>query len=117
MAATEAPSHTTIEVPQRQPEVSEVGGSELGASSRMAVGSDDIENEEDTVEKDAVEKDELQVEPGISILYQPGAGEAEHTFASVGPEDVALDMDTEIAYITKEESNEGSDDDLDDSMY
>ena len=115
MAATEAPSHTTIEVPQRQPEVSEVGGSELGASSRMAVGSDDIENEEDAVEKDAVEKDEL--EPGISILYQPGAGEAEHTFASVGPEDVALDMDTEIADITEEESNEGSDDDLDDSMY
>ena len=35
----------------------------------------------------------------------------------MGPEDVALDMDTEIAYITEEESNDGSDDDLDDSMY
>ena len=111
MAATEAHSHATIKVPQRRPEVSEVGGSESGASARMAVGSDDIEEEEDAVEKD----DEL--EPGISILYQPEAGEAEHTFATMGPDDVALDMDSEIAYITEEESNDGSDDDLDDSMY
>ena len=108
MAATEAPSHATIKDPQRQPEVSEVGSSESGASARMAVGSDDIE------EDDAVEKDEL--EPGISILYQPGAGKDEHTFATMGPDDVALDMDSEIAYITEEESNEGSDD-LDESMY
>ena len=113
MAATEAPSHATIKDPQRQPEVSEVGSSESGASARMAVGSDDFE------EDNAVEKDEL--EPGISILYQPapwpGAGEAEYTFATMGPDDLALDMDSEIAYITEEESNDGSDDDLDDSMY
>ena len=51
------------------------------------------------------------------VFYQPGAGEDEHTFATMGPDDVALDMDSEIAYITEEESNDGSDDDLDDSMY
>jgi hypothetical protein len=61
--------------------------------------------------------DNEELDPAISNFYQPGAGEAEYTFATMGPDDVALDMDTEIGYITEEESNDGSEDDLDDSMY
>ena len=51
-----------------------------------------------------------------SIFYQPGAGEAESTFAIMGADDVALDMDTEVGYLTEDESNDGSEDDLDDSV-
>ena len=44
----------------------------------------------------------------MSNFYQPGASEAEYTFATMSPDDAALDMDTEIGYITEEESNDGS---------
>jgi hypothetical protein len=39
------------------------------------------------------------------------------SFATMGPDDMALDIDTEIGYITEDESNNGSEDDSDDSMY
>jgi hypothetical protein len=46
----------------------------------------------------------------MSNFYQPGAGEAKYTFATMGPDDVALDTDTEIGYITQEESESESND-------
>ena len=39
------------------------------------------------------------------------------TFAMMGADDVALDMDTEHGYKTSDESSDESDEDLDDSMY
>ena len=84
-----------------------MGASETGA--RLAVERNDIDKEaEDTVDKD-------EIEPEMNIFYQLGAGETEHTFATMGPDDVALDMDTEIGYLMEEESNDGSEDD--NSMY
>ena len=78
-----------------------MGASESGA--RMAVRMDNIEKEAE----DAADNDEL--EPAMSSnFYQPEAGEAEYTFATMRPDDAALDMDTEIGYITEEESNDGS---------
>ena len=48
----------------------------------------------------------------IFKLYQPG--EAESTFGTMGAEDVALDMDTEVGYsITEDELSDESED----SMY
>jgi hypothetical protein len=41
----------------------------------------------------------------MSTSYQPGAGEAEFTFVTMGADDVALDMDTEVGYITEDESS------------
>ena len=109
--STEAPS-TQLEVAsqgitatidiQFYPSQRQVGASESGA--RMV--------------EDTVDNDEIEPEMSIStIFHQLGAGEAEHTFTTMGSDDVALDMDTEIGYITEEESNDESDDDLDDSMY
>ena len=53
-----------------------------------------------------------------NIFYQLelGAGEAESTFAIMGADDVALDMDTEVGYLTEDELNDGSKDDLDNSV-
>lgn len=94
--------HTAIDVPQRQE-----GASEF--ATRLAARIDIDSKAEDGVEND-----------GMSISYQPGAAsgelEAEFTFASMGADDVALDMDTEVEYRTKESSGE-SEDDLNDSMY
>ena len=55
----------------------------------------------------------------MSILHEPEASEDEQqelTFAMVGADDVALDMDTECGYITSDESSDESEDNLDD-MY
>jgi hypothetical protein len=98
---------TSIQVPQRQEDASE-----YGARMPVAMGMDNIDNEAG----DAVDKDGFGVEPEpvmSSIFDQPGVGEAESTFATMGPDD----MDTEVGYITEDESNNGSEDDLDDSMY
>ena len=113
-AATETPSPAHLEVNsnatidiQVPPSQRQVDASESGA--RMAVAREDIDKEaEDTVEKD-------EIEPEMSFFYQPRGGETEQTFATIGPDDVALDMDTEIGYLTEEESNDGSEDE--DSMY
>jgi hypothetical protein len=89
--ATEATSNTSsIQVPQRHEDASE-----SGASARMAMRMDNIDSEAG----DVVDKDGFRVEPEpvmSSIFYQPGAGEAESTFATMGPDDVALDMDKEV---------------------
>ena len=56
----------------------------------------------------------------INKFYQLRVHEADHTFTTMGPDDVALDMDTEIGYIMEEGSNDKREDDLDnssDSMY
>jgi hypothetical protein len=56
------------------------------------------------------------------VIYQPlaglGAGEAESTFATMGTDDVAIDimMDTEVGYTTEDESSDVSEEDLDDSI-
>ena len=51
----------------------------------------------------------------INKFYQLRVHEADHTFTTMGPDDVALDMDTEIGYITEEGSNDKREDDLDNS--
>ena len=43
--------------------------------------------------------------------------EDELTFAMMGADDVALDIDIQCGYITSEESSDESEDDLDDSTY
>ena len=57
---------------------------------------------------------EDEPEPEMSTLYQLGAGEAESSFATMGADDVALDMDTEVRFITDDEESE---DDFDDKYY
>jgi len=62
---------------------------------------------------------EEAIDKGMGFLYEPEAGEDEQdelTFATVGADDVALDMDTECGYITSDESSDESEIDLDD-MY
>jgi hypothetical protein len=55
------------------------------------------------------------------ILYEPLAEASEDsdelTFATMGADDVALDMDTECRYITSDKSSDESEDDFNDSMY
>ena len=70
-------------------------------ASRMEDSSTDSEAEE------ALDND--GTEPATSIFDQlePGAGEAESTFAIMGADDVALDMDTEVGYISEDESKRG----------
>lgn len=83
-------STTDIQVPQQQE-----GASELAAEMAERMESSDSEAE------DAVDNDG-----------------PEPTFATIGADDVALDMDTEFGYITEDDLNgESEDDDLDDSMY
>ena len=64
------------------------------------------------LDKEADKEDEP--EPEMSTLYQPGAGEAESSFATMGADDVALDMDIEVGFIADDEESE---DDFDDMYY
>jgi hypothetical protein len=72
----------------------------------LAARTGGIDNEPDDASKP---------EPEMSF-DQPGAGEAELSFATMGADDVALDMDTEFGFITDDELNEESEDDFDDYM-
>ena len=78
-------------------------------STFATMGADDVAD---------VALDIQRLELATSIFYQfePGAGEAESTFAILGADDVALDMDTEVGYISEDESNDGSEDHFDDSV-
>ena len=63
--------------------------------------------------------EEEEAHNGMNILSEPGASLIEDgfTFATMGADDVALDMDTECGYITSDELSDESKDDLDDSIY
>ena len=103
------PNSTSVDIenhlPQRDEEVSQ-----LELATMTSVDNSDIDSEEE----DSEAVNDLE---GISVSYDPEAGEDELTFATMGADDVALDMDIECGYITSEESSDESEDDLDDSMY
>ena len=86
--------HTAIDIPRWAG-----GGLRIGWENGWRMDSVNIDSEaEDAVNNDG---------PVMSILYQPGAGKAESTFATIGgvnAHDVALDMDTEVGCITEDES-------------
>ena len=98
-----------VDTPQQQE-----GDSEFTAGMAVRMEGVDIDSEaEDIVDNN----DSDASGPATSILYQPGAGEAEFTFATMDADDMALDMDTKVGYITEDESSDENEDDLDSSMY
>jgi hypothetical protein len=101
--ATEAITsvHIAKEVPRRQDAVAQL-------ESTTVTSMDDVD-----IDSEAEEA----VYEGFSILDEPEASEEEPTFATMGADDVALDMDTECGYITSDESSDESEDDLDESVY
>ena len=102
-AATEA--ITSVDIVNHLPQEQE-GVSQLELATATSIDDADIDSE-----------GEEAVYEEISILYEPEASEDELTFAMMGADDVALDMDTEHGYITSDESSDESEEDLDDSMY
>ena len=90
--------YTAIDISQQQE-----GASELAASM------DNVNIDSKT--EDTVDNDGSRPTMSIFKLYQPG--EAESTFGTMGADDVALDIDTEVGYITEDELSDESED----SMY
>jgi hypothetical protein len=103
--------HTAIDVLQQ-----EEGASESELAARIASKMDNVD-----IDSDSEAEDDVGHDSDGTVLYQlelePGAGEAEFTFVTMGADDVALDMDIEAGYITQDELSDESEDDLDDSMY
>ena len=80
-------------------------------AARMAVSMDNVNI--DSEAEDAIDSDGSGP-TSIFNLNQPG--EAESTFGTMGADDVALDMDREVGYITEDELSDESEDGLDDSL-
>jgi hypothetical protein len=91
---------TAVDVSQRQEGVSE-------SAATTPTRIDTVNSEEDVIQVDIYD--------GIDICL-PEVGEGDPTFATTGADDVALDMDTEVGYITEDESSDGSEEDLDDNI-